>query len=100
MKMHKHVQKHRRDLRENPDLRGAEPEEDKGEMDNFQDLQLGSITPLVRFGYNSPWVSSDRFSTGHESTFHALTSTRLTHVRFSKMIPQSYPTHEIRYLCI
>ena len=26
----------------------TEPEEDrKGEMDNFQDLQLGSITPVV-----------------------------------------------------
>ena len=30
------------------DSEDTEPEEDnKGEMDNFQDLQLGSITPVV-----------------------------------------------------
>ena len=33
----------------NADPADAEPEEgSKGEMDNFQDLQLGSLSPVVR----------------------------------------------------
>ncbi|KAF9787772.1 caspase domain-containing protein [Thelephora terrestris] len=49
--MHSVVRQQRRDRREadrkNPSFKNAvAPEEDKGEMDNFQDLQLGSITPL------------------------------------------------------
>jgi len=50
MKMHKSVQKKRRERRKargkHPYRRSGEHEEDKGEMDNFQDLQLGSITPV------------------------------------------------------
>jgi len=35
--------------RKNADREDAEPEEgSKGEMDNFQDLQLGSLSPVVR----------------------------------------------------
>jgi len=38
----------------NTDSEDTEPEEEsKGEMDNFQDLQLGSITPVVRHEDNS-----------------------------------------------
>jgi hypothetical protein len=55
--MHSVVRQQRRDRREadrkNPSFKNAvAPEEDKGEMDNFQDLQLGSITPLVRPEHN------------------------------------------------
>jgi hypothetical protein len=33
----------------------TEPEDEpEGEMDNFQDLQLGSTTPVVRHEVNSP----------------------------------------------
>lgn len=63
MGMHNTVRQERRARRKalgkNPNFQDAEPEEDKGEMDNFQDLQLGSITPAVRFEGNSPWFSSD-----------------------------------------
>lgn len=75
MKMHSAVQEERRALRKthgkNPDFRNTEPEE-KGEMDNFQDLQLGSITPVVRVKDNSPCLSSHLFFAGHEPNFHTL----------------------------
>ena len=48
--MHGRVQEARRARRKDEghtDSEDAEPEENQGEMDNFQDLQLGSITPLV-----------------------------------------------------
>jgi hypothetical protein len=65
MKMHNAVQQDRRTLRKargkNLNHEDAEPEEDKGEMDNFQDLQLGSITPVVRFRTCSHWLPSDHF---------------------------------------
>ena len=59
MKMHGRVQKERRDRRKGDekktDSEDTEPEEEfKGEMDNFQDLQLGSRTPVVRREVNSP----------------------------------------------
>lgn len=39
----------------NTDSEDTEPEEEcRGEMNNFQDLQLGSITPVVRHQDNSP----------------------------------------------
>lgn len=48
--MHSSVQRRRSARRKargkNRNPEGTEPEEDKGEMDNFQDLQLGSLTPL------------------------------------------------------
>lgn len=49
LQMHKHVRKDRRSRRgiqRNASRRNTDPNEDKGEMDNFQDLQLGSISPL------------------------------------------------------
>jgi len=52
MRMHGQVQKerraHRKGDRKHTDSEYEDPEERKGEMDNFQELQLGSITPLVR----------------------------------------------------
>lgn len=49
---------------------GTEPD-DEGEMDNFQDLQLGSLEPLVGLeGSDVPFLSTDRFLTEHE--FRAL----------------------------
>ena len=49
--MHSSVQRRRSARRKargkNRNPGGTEPEEDGGEMDNFQDLQLGSLTPLV-----------------------------------------------------
>lgn len=52
--MHDNVKKESRARRraegKNPDPEDAEPEDgSKGEMDNFQELQLGSLSPLVRF---------------------------------------------------
>jgi hypothetical protein len=50
MAMHSSVQREsraRRKADKNSDSEEIEPE-DKGEMDNFQDLQLGSNSPLVR----------------------------------------------------
>lgn len=57
--MHDAVKKERRERRKaegmNTDSEDTDPEEGpKGEMNNFQDLQLGSITPLVCFEDNSP----------------------------------------------
>jgi hypothetical protein len=51
--MHGQVQKERRARRKGDgnktDPRGTEPgDEPDGEMDDFQDLQLGSTTPVVR----------------------------------------------------
>ena len=49
-RMHGRVREERRARRKgegHTDSEDTEPEENKGEMDNFQDLQLGSITPLV-----------------------------------------------------
>jgi len=44
--MHRRVKKQRRAHRgKNVDPEDAEPE---GEMDNFQELQLGSLSPVVR----------------------------------------------------
>lgn len=59
MKMHGRVQRESRARRKgdgkNMDSEGVNPEgEFKGEMDNFQELQLGSITPVVRHEDNSP----------------------------------------------
>ena len=58
MKMHDAVQQDRRARRKAhgkiPILEDADFEEDKGEMDNFQDLQLGSVTPVVGFEGNPP----------------------------------------------
>ena len=55
--MHGRVQEERRARRKvegHTDSEDAEPEEDLGEMDNFQDLQLGSITPLVCYKVGLP----------------------------------------------
>lgn len=57
MAMHEAVRRERRARRkaegENTDSEDTDPEEVfKGEMNNFQDLQLGSIMPLVRRGDN------------------------------------------------
>ena len=57
-KMHRRVKKERRARRiangKNVDPEDAEPE---GEMDNFQELQLGSLSPVVRCEGNSLWPS-------------------------------------------
>ena len=58
-KMHGRVQKERRDRRKGDekktDSEDTEPEEEfKDEMDNFQDILLGSMTPVVRREVNSP----------------------------------------------
>ena len=48
----------RRKAGKNAGSEDSEPEEEsKGEMDNFQDLQLGSITPVVRREDNPPGPS-------------------------------------------
>ena len=56
--MHGRVQKERRARRKGDkqaDSEDTEPEEEfKGEMDNFQDLQLGSTTSVVRREVDSP----------------------------------------------
>lgn len=56
--MHGRVQEESRARRKgegHTDSEDTEPEQDrKGEMDNFQDLQLGSITPLVRHQIGPP----------------------------------------------
>ena len=53
--MHSSVRQQRRNLRKlvgrNGSRKNTEPE---GEMDNFQDLQLGSLTPLVSLENNLP----------------------------------------------
>ena len=57
-RMHGRVQEESRARRRgeaHTDSEETDPEQDrKGEMDNFQDLQLGSITPLVRHQVGSP----------------------------------------------
>ena len=76
MRMHNSVQKQRRAYHKahGKNLHSEATEfEDKGEMDNFQDLQLGSLTPVVSFENDSYWFSSDHLSTGHGPNFHALT---------------------------
>ena len=104
MKMHgaaraKHL---RRKDEKITDSEGSAEEEDKGEMDNFQDLQLGSITPLVRHGDNVASTSpSDRFSPGHGPTFQTLTSSpRPPHMHVSTTTGQKYTTHVTHYLCV
>ena len=48
------VHRARRKAGKNVGPEDSEPEEESdGEMEHFQDLQLGSITPVVRHGYNS-----------------------------------------------
>ena len=55
----------------NPEV--TEPEVE-GEMDNFQDLQLGSLTPLVCLDVDFyPLSSSDCFLTEHGSNLRPLT---------------------------
>ena len=59
MRMHDDVKRKRRAYHEaqgvNTDSDNTDPgEEYRGEMNNFQDLQLGSMTPLVRREDNSP----------------------------------------------
>ena len=60
-KMHGGVQRERRSrrkgYREEADPEDTEPEEEpKDEMNNFQDLLLGSTTPVVRHeAFNSSW---------------------------------------------
>lgn len=88
MGMHSAVQRESRARRKAEgkitDSEDTDPEEDKGEMDNFQDLQLGSITPVVRLGDNSSSPSSsNRFSTGYGSGFCALI--------FGQTSPTIYP---------
>lgn len=56
--MHDAVKRERRARRRaeggNTDSEDTESDEEfKGEMDNFQDLQLGSMTPIVRRENNS-----------------------------------------------
>jgi hypothetical protein len=55
--LHKFFQKESRDRRKAggkiSDSEGAESE-DKGEMDNFQDLKLGSLSPVVRLEDDFP----------------------------------------------
>lgn len=59
--MHGRVRKERRAHRKgngHTDSEDTEPEEEcKGEMDNFQDLQLGSIMPVVRHEVNSSFLT-------------------------------------------
>ena len=65
-------------------------------MDNFQDLQLGSTAPLVRFEVNSPWHSSNRLPPGNDQTFHTLTfDSESPCVHLNIMIPQIYSAHPI-----
>ena len=58
--MHSSVRQQRRNLRKlvgrNGSRKNTEPE---GEMDNFQDLQLGSLTPLVSLENDLPSPLSD-----------------------------------------
>ena len=54
--MHKIVQEEKRARRRanrgHTDSDNTDPEEDGGEMDNFQNLQLGSLSPVVRLKHN------------------------------------------------
>ena len=57
--MHGYVQREsrarRKGDRKKTDSENTESEEEpRGEMDNFQDLLLGSTTPVVRHEVNSP----------------------------------------------
>ena len=53
-KMHDSVKKESRARR--AEGKNGDPEDaDKGEMDNFQELQLGSLSPVVRFEDDSLW---------------------------------------------
>ena len=55
-KMHRRVKKQRRARRIG---RGnVDPEDEpEGEMDNFQELQLGSLSPVVRCEDDSLWLT-------------------------------------------
>ena len=59
MKMHDAVKREKRARKAegmNTDSDTTDPgEEIEGEMNNFQDIQLGSMTPLVRRGGDWPW---------------------------------------------
>jgi hypothetical protein len=62
MEMHRYYKKKSRDRRaasgKVSDSEGADTE-DKGEIDNFQDLQLGSLSPVVRLEDKFPYRFSN-----------------------------------------
>ena len=88
--MHRHVQKESHARRKGDgkqtDSEDTEPEEEpRGEMNNFQDLQLGSTMPVVRHEALQLILasSSNHFSAGYGPTFRILTpdSTPPAHTR-------------------
>lgn len=88
--MHCQIRRNRRARRNgngdgnHTDSEDTEPEEErKDEMDNFQDLQLGSITPLVRRGVDflPDLLSPPYLPAGYGPSFRTLTldTAPLTH---------------------
>ena len=65
--MHKAVREEKRARRRanggHTDSDDTDPEEGEGEMDNFQNLQLGSLSPVVRLkrnlSYHLPRLTAD-----------------------------------------